>query len=94
VKKCWKCGAEISCCAPAPGCWCESYPALPPVEGADCLCPECLAAALHIASQPKQPLIEGEHYYTEGSAMVFTAAFHLQRGYCCGSGCRHCPYRD
>ncbi|MGD0902046.1 MAG: DUF5522 domain-containing protein [Terracidiphilus sp.] len=24
--------------------------------------------------------------------MVFTAAFHLKRGSCCGSGCRHCPY--
>ncbi|MGD0730936.1 MAG: DUF5522 domain-containing protein [Terracidiphilus sp.] len=24
--------------------------------------------------------------------MVFTAAYHLKRGSCCGSGCRHCPY--
>ncbi len=24
--------------------------------------------------------------------MVFTEAFHLKRGYCCKSGCRHCPY--
>ncbi len=23
---------------------------------------------------------------------VFTAYYHLQRGFCCGSGCRHCPY--
>lgn len=23
---------------------------------------------------------------------VFTAAFLAQRGYCCDSGCRHCPY--
>jgi len=23
---------------------------------------------------------------------VFTAAFLADRGYCCGSGCRHCPY--
>jgi hypothetical protein len=23
---------------------------------------------------------------------VFTAAFLLEKGYCCGSGCRHCPY--
>lgn len=33
-----------------------------------------------------------EDYYYEGDAIVFTAAFHLKRGYCCGSGCRHCPY--
>ena len=25
---------------------------------------------------------------------VFTEAYHLARGSCCGSGCRHCPYRD
>ncbi|MCE2740331.1 MAG: DUF5522 domain-containing protein [Sphingobacteriales bacterium] len=24
--------------------------------------------------------------------MVFTANYHLQRGYCCKNGCRHCPY--
>jgi hypothetical protein len=23
---------------------------------------------------------------------VFTAAFLADRGYCCESGCRHCPY--
>ena len=31
-------------------------------------------------------------YYMEGKNMVFTAAYHLKRGYCCGSKCRHCPY--
>ena len=23
---------------------------------------------------------------------VFTSVFLADRGYCCGSGCRHCPY--
>lgn len=32
------------------------------------------------------------HYYLEGERVVFTALFHLKRGQCCGSGCRHCPY--
>ncbi|MFZ0305705.1 MAG: DUF5522 domain-containing protein [Terracidiphilus sp.] len=40
---------------------------------------------------PPAPL-EPEDYYTENGLMVFTAAYHLKRGYCCGSGCRHCPY--
>jgi hypothetical protein len=31
-------------------------------------------------------------YYMENGLMVFTAAYHLKRGYCCKSGCRHCPY--
>jgi len=26
--------------------------------------------------------------------IVFTALFHLKKGNCCGSGCRHCPYLD
>jgi hypothetical protein len=42
----------------------------------------------------EQPALEAEDYYFEGPYLVFTAAYHLKRGYCCGSGCRHCPYRD
>lgn len=38
------------------------------------------------------PLKEGEDYYWENGFMVFTAAYLLKRGYCCKSGCRHCPY--
>ena len=38
------------------------------------------------------PLLEGEDYYLENGLMVFTAAFLKKRGYCCESGCRHCPY--
>ncbi|MDX5478959.1 MAG: DUF5522 domain-containing protein [Cyclobacteriaceae bacterium] len=26
--------------------------------------------------------------------MVFTAQYHSRRGYCCGSGCKHCPYKE
>jgi hypothetical protein len=38
-----------------------------------------------------QPL-EPEDFYMEDGCVVFTAAYHLKRGACCGSGCRHCPY--
>lgn len=38
------------------------------------------------------PLVEGVDYYFENGLMVFTRAYHLKRGYCCQSGCRHCPY--
>ncbi len=38
-------------------------------------------------------LIEGEDYYfNENGLMVFTAAYLLKRGYCCGNGCLNCPY--
>ena len=39
------------------------------------------------------PLVEGEDFYREGTTIVFTARYHLKRGYCCESNCRHCPYR-
>jgi hypothetical protein len=38
------------------------------------------------------PLKEGEDFYWDGPYMVFTSAYHQKRGYCCKSGCRHCPY--
>ena len=37
--------------------------------------------------------LRDEDFYYEGSYLVFTAAYHLKRGYCCNSGCRHCPYK-
>jgi hypothetical protein len=41
----------------------------------------------------KQQLIEGEDYYlNEEGLITFTEKYHRERGYCCGSGCRHCPY--
>ena len=44
-------------------------------------------------SQDSQCLpVEGEDYYLEGGALVFTARYHLRRGYCCENRCRHCPY--
>jgi hypothetical protein len=42
---------------------------------------------------PAPALREGD-FYLEGGYMVFTAAYHLRRGYCCGNRCRHCPYQD
>lgn len=36
--------------------------------------------------------LQQEHYQTREGFLVFTEAFHLKRGQCCGSGCRHCPF--
>jgi Family of unknown function (DUF5522) len=38
--------------------------------------------------QPLRP----EDFYMDGPYMVFTESYHLRRGYCCNSSCRHCPY--
>ena len=38
-------------------------------------------------------LIEGlDFYYNSQGYMVLTAHYLSQRGYCCGNGCKHCPY--
>jgi len=43
-------------------------------------------------SQETSKFVEGVDYYFENGLMVLTARFLLKRGYCCGNGCRHCPY--
>jgi hypothetical protein len=38
-------------------------------------------------------LIEGkDFYYDVEGYMVLTQQYHLEKGFCCGHGCRHCPY--
>lgn len=48
------------------------------------------------AEQPTRDaeLREGLDYYIENGLFVFTATFLQERGYCCESGCRHCPYQN
>ena len=31
-------------------------------------------------------------FYIENGLRVMTEEYHIRRGYCCGSGCRHCPF--
>lgn len=37
---------------------------------------------------------EGVDYYVDekNGLVVLTAEYHKKRGYCCGNGCRECPY--
>jgi hypothetical protein len=42
--------------------------------------------------QNPSPEEDDEDSYFEGPYLVFTEAYHRKRGYCCQSGCRHCPY--
>lgn len=37
-------------------------------------------------------MIEEDDFYIENGFYVFTEKYHLKRGYCCKSGCRHCPW--
>lgn len=38
------------------------------------------------------PIEDGDYYLTKEGYKCFTEQYHLKRGYCCESGCRHCPY--
>lgn len=49
-------------------------------------------ADAELSREPRPPFQEGVDYYLENGLLVFTAAFLRKRGYCCESGCRHCPY--
>ena len=47
-----------------------------------------------LSQRKDEELQAGRDYYLENGLLVFTATFLRQRGYCCESGCRHCPYKD
>jgi hypothetical protein len=34
-----------------------------------------------------------DYYFNADGLMVFTAAYHLKRGYCCKNKCKHCPWK-
>jgi len=41
----------------------------------------------------KRKKMDDEDYYLSAEGfIVFTEKYHLKRGYCCKSGCKHCPY--
>lgn len=83
----------------ASACWCRVVDIPPalleriPDHARDmaCICHACVARERR--REPKASLARpGESYFTDDGRFVFTARYHLRRGYCCGNGCRHCPY--
>ena len=41
---------------------------------------------------PELPDRTRQSFYKEGKYTVSTELKHLQRGWCCGNKCRHCPW--
>ena len=33
-----------------------------------------------------------DFYYNKDGYIVLTEKYHLEKGFCCGNGCLHCPY--
>jgi len=58
-----------------------------------CICPRCVITARRLEMKARPlPRAEAGDFYIEGGRVVFTAQYHQRRGYCCGNGCRHCPF--
>jgi len=95
-------GCPLASDAPYKGsCWCmqldmpeELMKRLPEESrGRSCICHRCVAEARRTERwMPRAKA--GEFYFTEDGRFVFTQRYHLRRGYCCGNGCRHCPFDE
>ena len=84
-------------------CWCarETFPpellARVPEESrrTACICRSCVTIARRAGKKNRPvPIARAGDFYIEGDHVVFTAQYLANRGYCCGSGCRHCPYDE
>ena len=42
----------------------------------------------------ERTFVEGQDFYFDNGLMVLTGKYLLDRGDCCSSGCRHCPYGE
>ena len=45
-----------------------------------------------IETETEQTFVEGLDFYFDEGMMVLTRKYLLDRGTCCDSGCRHCPF--
>jgi hypothetical protein len=55
------------------------------------LCNDCLQELklkLHLAHHDDAE----DDLYIENGLIVFKESYHMRRGFCCKSRCRHCPY--
>jgi len=43
-------------------------------------------------TEQEKTFVEGLDFYFDEGMMVLTRKYLLDRGTCCDSGCRHCPY--
>lgn len=107
AKSCPRCGSSFVCKpADIANCQCHSVDLLPATLAFlrkteyGCLCACCLVEINQMVKRTLQDgfpktageLREGVHFYWENGKVVFTEYYHLLRGFCCRSGCRHCAY--
>ena len=60
-----------------------------------CICRRCVVAARRAEAKTRPlPNAHTGDFYTDDGRVIFTEQYHRKRGYCCGNGCRHCPFDD
>jgi hypothetical protein len=64
----------------------------PALRNNACICRDCVMKFHRTTSGIAAKKILPGDFYFDGGLTVFTAEFHLRRGHCCDSGCRHCPF--
>lgn len=54
----------------------------------------CAADGLHLTGEGRDGgrAEDQDYYVNDAGLVVFTSKYLLGRGYCCGNGCKHCPY--
>ena len=103
MKKCQRCSSDFKCQADnIEACGCAKISLSKSTNeylaktNYDCLCSNCLNELNNLMDDLKTDgdngLVENKHYYLENGLMVFTERYHLERGFCCKSNCRHCAY--
>jgi hypothetical protein len=103
--RCPLCGQPNDCqlCTVAAykgSCWCaqvqipDELIAQVPAElrNQACICRACVMQFHRNKNSGSSPKILPGDFYFDNGLMVFTADYHRRRGWCCGNGCRHCPY--
>jgi len=105
-KHCLRCGAAFVCkTGDIKNCQCSTVELSDETKiflaktNFDCLCNKCLMEFNKLVKEfrdeslpPPEAMVEDVHFYVENQCLVFTEFYHILRGYCCESGCRHCPY--
>lgn len=104
-ERCPLCGGPNHCRlgTPVPGlgaCWCMAVEvptellALVPENQRHraCLCHNCVTSFVTTRTIPTSLVLRPDDFYFEAGRLVFTEIYLRRRGYCCGNGCRHCPY--
>lgn len=71
---------------------CFSLPEILPSIEKDATLKQLLKAPAYPQAGMEELIEEADYYINADGYVVLTEKYHLDKGYCCGNGCLHCPY--